>query len=116
VYVLPAQKNHFMAYNYMSIEKVGGDKLERTFYDTNEELHYIDTLTTDFLTSWNFWDGYSRSHLDNDLFMTYGTQTMKYIKNKELWYYKGKYYNYIDLLKFLVKYSKKNFVNKKIQW
>jgi hypothetical protein len=116
VYVLPAQKNHFMAYNYMSIEKIGGDKLERTFYDTNEEQHYIDTITTDFLTSWNFWDGYSRSHLDNDLFMTYGTQTMKYIKNKELWYYKGKYYNYIDLLKFLVKYSKKNFVNKKIQW
>ncbi len=113
VYLLPAQSNHFMAFNWMSVEKIGGDKLERTYYDRHEDKHYIDTITTDFLSSWNFWDGYTLPVSDNDLFMTYGTQTLKYNKKTQLWTYKGKTMDYVDLLKFLVRYTRKNFIKKK---
>ena len=116
VYLLPAQSNHFMAFNWMSVEKIGGDKLERTYYDRHEDKHYIDTITTDFLSSWNFWDGYTLPVSDNDLFMTYGTQTLKYNKKTQLWSYKGKTMNYVDMLKFLVRYTRKNFIKKKVQW
>jgi hypothetical protein len=116
VYLLPAQSNHFMAFNWMSVEKIGGDKLERTYYDRHEDKHYIDTITTDFLSSWNFWDGYTLPVSDNDLFMTYGTQTLKYNKKTQLWTYKGKTMDYVDLLKFLVRYTRKNFIKKKVQW
>lgn len=116
VYLLPAQSNHFMAFNWMSVEKIGGDKLERTYYDRHEDKHYIDTITTDFLSSWNFWDGYTLPVSDNDLFMTYGTQTLKYNKKTQLWSYKGKTMDYVDLLKFLVRYTRKNFIKKKVQW
>ena len=116
VYLLPAQSNHFMAFNWMSIEKIGGDKLERTYYDRHEDKHYIDTITTDFLSSWNFWDGYTLPTSDNDLFMTYGTQILKYNKKTQLWTYKGKSMDYVDMLKFLVRYTRKNFIKKKVQW
>ncbi len=116
VYLLPAQSNHFMAFNWMSVEKIGGDKLERTYYDRHEDKHYIDTITIDFLSSWNFWDGYTLPVSDNDLFMTYGTQTLKYNKKTQLWTYKGKTMDYVDLLKFLVRYTRKNFIKKKVQW
>lgn len=116
VYLLPAQSNHFMAFNWMSVEKIGGDKLERTYYDRHEDKHYIDTITTDFLSSWNFWDGYTLPVSDNDLFMTYGTQTLKYNKKTQLWSYKGKTMDYVNLLKFLVRYTRKNFIKKKVQW
>jgi len=116
VYLLPAQSNHFMAFNWMSVEKIGGDKLERTYYDRHEDKHYIDTITTDFLSSWNFWDGYTLPVSDNDLFMTYGTQTLKYNKKTQLWTYKGKTMDYVDMLKFLVRYTRKNFIKKKVQW
>ena len=116
VYLLPAQSNHFMAFNWMSVEKIGGDKLERTYYDRHEDKHYIDTITTDFLSSWNFWDGYTLPVSDNDLFMTYGTQTLKYNKKTKLWSYKGKTMDYVDMLKFLVRYTRKNFIKKKVQW
>lgn len=116
VYLLPAQSNNFMAFNWMSVEKIGGDKLERTYYDRHEDKHYIDTITTDFLSSWNFWDGYTLPVSDNDLFMTYGTQTLKYNKKTQLWTYKGKTMDYVDLLKFLVRYTRKNFIKKKVQW
>ena len=116
VYLLPAQSNHFMAFNWMSVEKIGGDKLERTYYDRHEDKHYIDTITTDFLSSWNFWDGYTLPVSDNDLFMTYGTQTLKYNKKTKLWSYKGKTMDYVDILKFLVRYTRKNFIKKKVQW
>jgi hypothetical protein len=116
VYLLPAQSNHFMAFNWMSVEKIGGDKLERIYYDRHEDKHYIDTITTDFLSSWNFWDGYTLPVSDNDLFMTYGTQTLKYNKKTQLWTYKGKTMDYVDLLKFLVRYTRKNFIKKKVQW
>ena len=115
VTIATAQENHFMAYNYMSLEKIGGNKLERTYYDVIEEKHFIDTITTDYLDSWNFWDGYSRTSMDNDLFMTFGTQTMKYNKALKLWYYDRKYYDYPGLLKFLCKYVKRNFTNKEIE-
>lgn len=116
VYLLPAQSNHFMAFNWMSVEKIGGDKLERTYYDRHEDKHYIDTITTDFLSSWNFWDGYTLPVSDNDLFMTYGTQILKYNKKTQLWTYKGKTMDYVDLLKFLVRYTRKNFIKKKVRW
>jgi len=116
VYLLPAQSNHFMAFNWMSVEKIGGDKLERTYYDRHEDKHYIDTITTDFLSSWNFWDGYTLPVSDNDLFMTYGTQTLKYNKKTQLWTYKSNTMDYVDLLKFLVRYTRKNFIKKKVQW
>jgi uncharacterized membrane protein YhaH (DUF805 family) len=116
VYLLPAQSNHFMAFNWMSVEKIGGDKLERTYYDRHEDKHYIDTITNDFLSSWNFWDGYTLPVSDNDLFMTYGTQTLKYNKKTQLWTYKEKSMDYVDLLKFLVRYTRKNFIKKKVQW
>ena len=116
VYLLPAQSNHFMAFNWMSVEKIGGDKLERTYYDRHEDKHYIDTITTDFLSSWNFWDGYTLPVSDNDLFMTYGTQILKYNKKTQLWTYKGKTMDYVDMLKFLVRYTRKNFIKKKVQW
>ena len=82
---LPAQQNHFMAFNWMSVEKIGGDKLERTYYDPNENSSFKDTITTDFLSSWNFWDGYARTTYDNTLFMTYGTQYLNYNKYTQLW-------------------------------
>ena len=113
---LPAQSNHFMAFNWMSVEKIGGDKLERTYYDRHEDKHYIDTITTDFLSSWDFWDGYTLPTSDNDLFMTYGTQILKYNKKTQLWTYKGKSMDYVDMLKFLVRYTRKNFIKKKVQW
>lgn len=116
VYLLPAQSNHFMAFNWMSVEKIEGDKLERTYYDRHEDKHYIDTITTDFLSSWNFWDGYTLPTSDNDLFMTYGTQILKYNKKTQLWTYKGKTMDYVDMLKFLVRYTRKNFIKKKVQW
>jgi len=114
-YTASAQtQNHFMAYNWMSLEKIGCNKLRRTFYDTVKEYQYEDTITTDYLLSTEFWDRYSLKGSDNDLFMTYGTQTLLYIESSQLWCYRGRCMNYIDLLEFLVKYSKQNFIDKSI--
>ena len=113
---LPAQQNHFMAFNWMSVEKIGGDKLERTHYDETTNTSILDTITTDYLSSWNFWDGYARTTYDNTLFMTHGTQYLMYDDKTQLWDYKGRKMNYIQLLKFLCRYSRKNFLNKDVKW
>jgi len=113
---LPAQNNHFMAYNTMSLEKIDKGLLERRFYSEADESYTIDTITYDMLSGIDLWDGYSRTTYDNCLFMTYGTQNIEYFPLAGVWKYKNKYYDYIGLLKFVSKYVKTNFLNKKISY
>ena len=111
-----AQNNHFMAYNTMSLEKIDKGLLERRFYSEADESYTIDTITYDMLSGIDLWDGYSRTTYDNCLFMTYGTQNIDYFPLAGVWKYKNKYYDYIGLLKFVSKYVKTNFLNKKISY
>jgi hypothetical protein len=111
-----AQNNHFMAYNTMSLEKIDKGLLERRFYSEADESYTIDTITYDMLSGIDLWDGYSRTTYDNCLFMTYGTQNIEYFPLAGVWKYKNKYYDYIGLLKFVSKYVKTNFLNKKINY
>jgi len=111
-----AQNNHFMAYNTMSLEKIDNGLLERRFYSEADESYTIDTITYDMLSGIDLWDGYSRTTYDNCLFMTYGTQNIEYFPLAGVWKYKNKYYDYIGLLKFVSKYVKTNFLNKKISY
>jgi len=113
---LPAQNNHFMAYNTMSLEKIDKRLLERRFYSEADESYTIDTITYDMLSGIDLWDGYSRTTYDNCLFMTYGTQNIEYFPLAGVWKYNNKYYDYIGLLKFVSKYVKRNFLNKKISY
>ena len=111
-----AQENHFMAYNTMSLEKIGGKMLERSYYSEADDSYTVDTIHYDMLSGINLWDGYSRTTYDNCLFMTYGTQNLEYFPLMGLWKYGKKYYDYHDLLKFVSKYVKRNFLNKKINY
>jgi len=111
-----AQNNHFMAYNTMSLEKIDNGLLERRFYSEADESYTIDTITYDMLSGIDLWDGYSRTTYDNCLFMTYGTQNIEYFPLAGVWKYKNKYYDYIGVLKFVSKYVKTNFLNKKISY
>ena len=111
-----AQNNHFMAYNTMSLEKIDKGLLERRFYSEADESYTIDTITYDMLSGIDLWDGYSRTTYDNCLFMTYGTQNIEYFPLAGIWKYNNKYYDYIGLLKFVSKYVKRNFLNKKINY
>jgi len=113
---LPAQNNHFFAYNTMSVEKIDKGLLERRYYSEANESYTIDTITYDLLSGINLWDGYSRTTYDNTMFMTYGTQNFEYFPLAGVWKYKNKYYDYIGLLKFVSKYFKRNFLNKKITY
>jgi hypothetical protein len=113
---LPAQNNHFFAYNTMSLEKIDKCLLERRYYSEANESYTVDTITYDLLSGINLWDGYSRTTYDNTMFMTYGTQNLEYIPSLGKWKYKNKYYDYIGLLKFVSKYFKRNFLNKKITY
>jgi hypothetical protein len=113
---LPAQNNHFFAYNTMSLEKIGNKQLERCYYSEADESYTVDTITYDMLSGINLWDGYSRTTYDNTMFMTYGTQNFEYYPVAGLWKYKNKYYDYYHLLKFVSKYVKRNFLNKKINY
>jgi hypothetical protein len=113
---LPAQNNHFFAYNAMSVEKIDKGLLERRYYSEANESYTIDTITYDLLFGINLWDGYSRTTYDNTMFMTYGTQNFEYFPLAGVWKYKNKYYDYIGLLKFVSKYFKRNFLNKKITY
>jgi hypothetical protein len=113
---LPAQNNHFFAYNTMSLEKIDKGLLERRYYSEADESYTVDTITYDMLSGINLWDGYSRTTYDNTMFMTYGTQNFEYYPVAGLWKYKNKYYDYIELLKFVSKYFKRNFLNKKITY
>jgi hypothetical protein len=113
---LPAQNNHFFAYNTMSLEKIDKGLLERRYYSEANESYTIDTITYDLLSGINLWDGYSRTTYDNTMFMTYGTQNFEYFPLAGVWKYKNKYYDYIGLLKFVSKYVKRNFLNKKITY
>ena len=113
---LPAQNNHFFAYNAMSVEKIDKGLLERRYYSEANESYTIDTITYDLLSGINLWDGYSRTTYDNTMFMTYGTQNFEYYPVAGVWKYKNKYYDYIGLLKFVSKYFKRNFLNKKITY
>jgi hypothetical protein len=113
---LPAQNNHFFAYNAMSVEKIDKGLLERRYYSEANESYTIDTITYDLLSGINLWDGYSRTTYDNTMFMTYGTQNFEYFPLAGVWKYKNKYYDYIGLLKFVSKYFKRNFLNKKITY
>ena len=113
---LPAQNNHFFAYNTMSLEKIDKGLLERCYYSEADDSYTVDTITYDMLSGINLWDGYSRTTYDNTMFMTYGTQNFEYFPLAGLWKYKNKYYDYYDLLKFVSKYVKRNFLNKKINY
>jgi hypothetical protein len=113
---LPAQNNHFFAYNTMSLEKIGNKQLERCYYSEADDSYTVDTITYDMLSGINLWDGYSRTTYDNTMFMTYGTQNFEYFPLAGLWKYKNKYYDYYHLLKFVSKYVKRNFLNKKINY
>ena len=111
-----AQNNHFMAYNTMSLEKIDKGLLERRYYSEADDSYTVDTITYDLLSGIDLWDGYSRTTYDNCLFMTYGTQNIEYFPLAGIWKYKNKYYDYIGLLKFVSKYVKTNFLNKKISY
>ena len=113
---LPAQNNHFFAYNAMSVEKIDKGLLERRYYSDADESYTVDTITYDLLSGINLWDGYSRTTYDNTMYMTYGTQNFEYFPLAGVWKYKNKYYDYIGLLKFVSKYFKRNFLNKKITY
>lgn len=111
-----AQNNHFMAYNTMSLEKIDKGLLERRYYSEADDSYTVDTITYDLLSGIDLWDGYSRTTYDNCLFMTYGTQNIEYFPLAGIWKYNNKYYDYIGLLKFVSKYVKRNFLNKKINY
>ena len=111
-----AQNNHFMAYNTMSLEKIGDKILERCYYSEADDSYTVDTIHYDMLDGINLWDGYSRTSYDNCLFMTYGTLNLEYFPLMGLWKHGKKYYDYHDLLKFVSKYVKRNFLNKKINY
>ena len=110
------QNNHFMAYNTMSLEKIGDKTLERCYYSEADESYTVDTIHYDMLDGINLWDGYSRTTYDNCLFMTFGTINLEYFPLMGLWKFNNKYYDYHDLLKFVSKYVKRNFLNKKINY
>ena len=110
------QNNHFMAYNTMSLEKIGDKILERCYYSEADDSYTVDTIHYDMLDGINLWDGYSRTTYDNCLFMTYGTLNLEYFPLMGLWKHGKKYYDYHDLLKFVSKYVKRNFLNKKINY
>ena len=110
------QNNHFMAYNTMSLEKIGDKMLERCYYSEADDSYTVDTIHYDMLDGINLWDGYSRTTYDNCLFMTFGTQQLEYFPLMGLWKHGKKYYDYHDLLKFVSKYVKRNFLNKKINY
>ena len=110
------QNNHFMAYNTMSLEKIGDKMLERCYYSEADDSYTVDTIHYDMLDGINLWDGYSRTTYDNCLFMTFGTQQLEYFPLMGLWKHSKKYYDYHGLLKFVSKYVKRNFLNKKINY
>jgi hypothetical protein len=110
------QNNHFMAYNTMSLEKIGDKMLERCYYSEADDSYTVDTIHYDMLDGINLWDGYSRTTYDNCLFMTFGTQQLEYFPLMGLWKHCNKYYDYHGLLKFVSKYVKRNFLNKKINY
>ena len=110
------QNNHFMAYNTMSLEKIGDKMLERCYYSEADDSYTVDTIHYDMLNGINLWDGYSRTTYDNCLFMTFGTQQLEYFPLMGLWKHGNKYYDYHGLLKFVSKYVKRNFLNKKINY
>jgi len=116
VTTINGQNNHFFAYNTMSLEKIGNKMLERCYYSEANESYTVDTITYDMLSGINLWDGYSRTTYDNTMFMTYGTQHFEYYPLAGIWKYGNKYYDYIGLLKFVSKYVKRNFLNKKINY
>ena len=111
-----AQNNHFMAYNTMSLEKIGDKILERCYYSEADDSYTVDTIHYDMLDGINLWDGYSRTTYDNCLFMTYGTLNLEYFPLMGLWNHGKKYYDYYSLLKFVSKYVKRHFLNKKINY
>ena len=111
-----AQNNHFMAYNTMSLEKIGDKILERCYYSEADDSYTVDTIHYDMLDGINLWDGYSRTTYDNCLFMTYGTFNLEYFPLMGLWNHGKKYYDYYSLLKFVSKYVKRHFLNKKINY
>ncbi len=111
-----AQNNHFLAYNTVGFEKIGNKLLERSYYSEADNTYTVDTITYDMLSGIDLWDGYSRTTYDNCLFMTYGTLNLEYFPLMGLWKHGKKYYNYHDLLKFVSKYVKRNFLNKRINY
>lgn len=113
---LTAQNNHFMAYNTVSFEKIGNKLLERRYYSEADDTYTVDTIHYNMLSGIDLWDGYSRTTYDNCLFMTFGTQNITYLPIFGTWEIGNKYYEYYDLLKFISKYVKRNFLNKKINY
>ena len=111
-----AQNNHFLAYNTVGFEKIGNKLLERSYYSVADGSYTVDTITYDMLSGIDLWDGYSNTTTDNCLFMTFGTLNLEYYPFFELWKHGKKYYDYHDLLKFVSKYVKRNFLNKKINY
>ena len=110
------QNNHFLAYNTVGFEKIGNKLLERSYYSEADGSYTVDTITYDMLSGIDLWDGYSNTTTDNCLFMTFGTLNLEYYPFFELWKHGKKYYDYHDLLKFVSKYVKRNFLNKKINY
>lgn len=110
------QNNHFLAYNTVGFEKIGNKLLERSYYSEADNTYTVDTITYDMLSGIDLWDGYSRTTYDNCLFMTYGTLNLEYFPLMGLWKHGKKYYDYHDLLKFVSKYVKRKFLNKKINY
>ena len=111
-----AQNNHFLAYNTVSFGKIGDKLLERSYYSVADGSYTVDTITYDMLSGIDLWDGYSSTTYDNCLFMTYGTLNLEYFPLMGIWKHGKKYYDYHDLLKFVSKYVKRNFLNKKINY
>ena len=110
------QNNHFLAYNTVGFEKIGNKLLERSYYSEADNTYNVDTIAYDMLSGIDLWDGYSRTTYDNCLFMTYGTLNLEYFPLMGLYKHGKKYYDYHDLLKFVSKYVKRNFLNKKINY
>ena len=111
-----AQNNHFLAYNTVGFEKIGNKLLERSYYSEADNTYTVDTITYDMLSGIDLWDGYSRTTYDNCLFMTYGTLNLEYFPLMGIWKHGKKYYDYYSLLKFVSKYVKRHFLNKKINY
>ena len=110
------QNNHFLAYNTVGFEKIGNKLLERSYYSEADNSYTVDTIHYDMLSGINLWDGYSRTTYDNCLFMTFGTLNLEYLPLMGIWRHGNKYYDYHDLLKFVSKYVKRNFLNKRINY
>jgi hypothetical protein len=110
------QNNHFMAYNTVGFEKIGNKLLERSYYSVADGSYTVDTITYDMLSGINLWDGYSNTTSDNCLFLTFGTLNLEYLPLMGIWRHGNKYYEYHDLLKFVSKYVKRNFLNKRINY